>query len=72
MRGKSPETGKDTNQRAGPGTFGNIEPGTYLIKIYRENPFLRNSRKYIGFKMIVNIIQLWQQRMELLYNDYYR
>jgi len=33
-------------------TFGNIEPGTYLIKIYRENPFLRNSRKYIGFKII--------------------
>ncbi len=33
-------------------TFQNLEQGSYLVKIYKENPLLGNKRKYIGFKTI--------------------
>lgn len=32
--------------------FQNLKPGTYLIKIYRENPLLGENRKFIGFKIV--------------------
>ncbi|MCD6107951.1 MAG: carboxypeptidase regulatory-like domain-containing protein [Thermoplasmata archaeon] len=34
--------------------FKNLEPGTYLLKVYKEHPFFNNNRKYIGYK-IVNV-----------------
>jgi len=33
-------------------SFQDIEPGRYLIKIIKENPFFSKERKYIGFKII--------------------
>ena len=33
-------------------TFNNLKPGEYLIKIYKENPFLKDSRQFIGYKTI--------------------
>jgi hypothetical protein len=32
--------------------FPNLKPDTYVIKIYRENPFLKNDRQYIGYKIV--------------------
>ncbi|GAG76441.1 unnamed protein product, partial [marine sediment metagenome] len=32
--------------------FKNLESGTYLVKIYKENPTFGNGRKYIGFKIV--------------------
>ena len=32
--------------------FKNLESGTYLVKIYKENPTFGNDRKYIGFKIV--------------------
>ncbi len=32
--------------------FPNIEEGTYVAKVYKENPFFRNQRQYIGFSII--------------------
>jgi hypothetical protein len=32
--------------------FHNLEPGIYLIKIYRENPIFGKDRKYIGYKIV--------------------
>jgi uncharacterized protein (TIRG00374 family) len=32
--------------------FHNVEPGQYLIKVYRENPLFGKERHYIGFKTI--------------------
>ena len=32
--------------------FGDQPEGKYLIKIFLENPFLRNERKFIGYKII--------------------
>jgi hypothetical protein len=33
-------------------TFQNLNPGKYLIRVYKENPFFGNSRKYIGLKIV--------------------
>lgn len=33
-------------------SFQNIEPGKYLIKIFKENPFFSKEKKYIGYKII--------------------
>jgi hypothetical protein len=33
-------------------TFNNLYPGKYLIRVYRENPFFGNTRKYIGLKTV--------------------
>lgn len=32
--------------------FPNLEPDTYLIKIFKENPFFKNEREFIGFSII--------------------
>ena len=32
--------------------FTDLEPGTYLIKIFKENPFFGDKRKYIGYDII--------------------
>ena len=32
--------------------FPDLLPGKYIIKIYRENPFLSSKREFIGFKII--------------------
>ena len=32
--------------------FPNLEPGTYLVKIYRENPLFGKERQYIGFRIV--------------------
>lgn len=32
--------------------FDDIDPGRYVIRVFRENPFLKKDRKYIGFKTI--------------------
>ena len=32
--------------------FPDLEPGTYLVKIYRENPIVGKDRKYIGFSTV--------------------
>jgi len=32
--------------------FQGLEPGKYLIKIYMENPFLKDQHKYIGFSIV--------------------
>lgn len=29
--------------------FNNLKPGEYIIRIYRENPFLKHTREYIGY-----------------------
>jgi hypothetical protein len=34
--------------------FTDVEPGRYLIKIFRENPIFKNEREFIGYK-IVNV-----------------
>ena len=33
--------------------FKNLEPGTYVLKIYRVNPLFGEDNKYIGYKKIV-------------------
>ena len=33
-------------------TFPNLEKGKYMVKIYRENPFLGKERRYIGFGIV--------------------
>jgi len=33
-------------------TFTDIEPGNYLIKIYKENPLRHNQRQFIGFTTV--------------------
>ncbi len=33
-------------------SFQNIVPGQYLIRIFKENPFLSKEKKYIGYKVI--------------------
>lgn len=32
--------------------FQNLEPGRYLVKIYKENPTIGKDRKYIGFTIV--------------------
>ena len=32
--------------------FPDLEPGTYLVKIFRENPFLGEERKFIGYSIV--------------------
>jgi len=32
--------------------FQNLESGTYLIKIYKENPLIGKERKFIGYKIV--------------------
>jgi len=32
--------------------FPDLEPGTYLVKIFKENPMFGSERKYVGFKII--------------------
>jgi hypothetical protein len=32
--------------------FPDLDEGKYLIKIYKENPFLREERQYIGFSIV--------------------
>jgi len=32
--------------------FPELEPGRYLIKIYRENPFFKEQHEYIGFSIV--------------------
>lgn len=32
--------------------FPDLEEGTYLIKIFKENPFRGNQRKYVGFSIV--------------------
>ncbi|MEF8879742.1 MAG: hypothetical protein V5A64_05055, partial [Candidatus Thermoplasmatota archaeon] len=32
--------------------FPDLTPGRYIIKIYRENPFFGEERKYIGYKVV--------------------
>lgn len=32
--------------------FPNLDSGTYLVKIYRENPLFKDEREYIGFKSV--------------------
>jgi len=32
--------------------FNEIPPGEYLIKIYKENPFLSDTREYVGYKIV--------------------
>ena len=32
--------------------FQNLEPGTYLVKIYKENPLIGKERKFIGYKIV--------------------
>ncbi len=32
--------------------FPDLEPGTYIVKIYKENPMFANERQYIGFGII--------------------
>lgn len=32
--------------------FSDLDEGTYLIKVYRENPFLKKDRQYIGFSIV--------------------
>jgi hypothetical protein len=32
--------------------FQNLKPGTYIVKIYKENPCIGSDRKYIGVKSI--------------------
>jgi hypothetical protein len=32
--------------------FPNLDPGTYLVKIYRENPRFAKERQYIGFALV--------------------
>lgn len=33
-------------------TFNDVEPGTYLIKIYKENPMRHENRQFIGFSIV--------------------
>jgi len=32
--------------------FPDVEPGRYIIKIYRENPIFSNDKKFIGFQIV--------------------
>lgn len=32
--------------------FSDIEPGTYLLKVYRENPLRSDKREYIGYSIV--------------------
>jgi hypothetical protein len=32
--------------------FPDVEPGKYVIKIYKENPFFSNDKKFIGFGIV--------------------
>jgi len=32
--------------------FSDLDEGVYLIKVYRENPFLKKERQYIGFSIV--------------------
>ena len=32
--------------------FNNLEPGKYIVKIFKENPLLGDKRKYIGYKIV--------------------
>ena len=33
-------------------SFPDLEPDTYLLKIYRENPLFNNNREFIGFSLV--------------------
>lgn len=33
-------------------TFNDVEPGNYIIKIYKENPFRKDERQFIGFTTV--------------------
>jgi hypothetical protein len=32
--------------------FDNLQPGTYLVKIYKEHPLFGHEQKYIGYKIV--------------------
>jgi len=33
-------------------TFNDVEPGTYLVKVYKENPRRQKDRQFIGFSIV--------------------
>ena len=33
-------------------SFQNLEPGTYIVKIYKENPVFGKERKFVGFTVV--------------------